>query len=106
MHVVIWEFVVRERYASEFGATYSAEGAWAELFRHDPSYLGTEVLVDRGRPLRFLTIDRWASAEAYTRFRSGHARAYAELDRRCEAWTESEVFLGEFADGRATMAAP
>ena len=106
MYVVIWEFVVHERYASEFVATYGSDGAWAELFRLDAGYVSTELLVDRGRPRRFLTIDRWASAEAYARFRNEHASAYAELDRRCESWTESEVFLGEFAEGRATMAAP
>jgi len=95
-HVIIWEFRVRSHHVHEFLAAYGSDGTWAALFRRAPEYLGTELLRDRDDPLRFLTIDRWTSADAFTRFREQHAQQYAELDAKCADWTESERSLGTF----------
>lgn len=91
MYVVLWRFRARVGAERAFEATYGADGAWARLFRRDPAYLGSELL--RGSDGTYLTIDRWASCEAWTAFREREAAAYGELDTRGRALTESETPL-------------
>ncbi len=93
-HVLIWEFRVRADREAQFEETYGPAGAWVKLFRTAEGYLGTELLRDPEIRRRYLTIDRWASPEAFTRFREGHAAEYEALDARCEPLTEAETPLG------------
>jgi heme-degrading monooxygenase HmoA len=96
-HVLVWEFRVRAGCEEKFEATYGPRGGWAELFGRAPGYLGTELLQDTVEPRRYLTIDRWQSAEAAARFRETHADQYAALDAECERWTEGETKLGAWS---------
>jgi heme-degrading monooxygenase HmoA len=93
-HVILWEFVVREGCEREFEAAYGPRGAWAALFGKSPQHLGTELLCDTTAPRRYVTIDRWASADAFARFRKDHTAEYDALDARCGAWTEKEARIG------------
>jgi heme-degrading monooxygenase HmoA len=93
-HVLIWEFRVREGHVAEFETTYGPDGAWAVLFRRARGYLGTELFRDPDDARRYLTVDRWESAEAFARFREAHGAAYEALDARCERWIEVETPLG------------
>ncbi len=94
MHVVIWEYVVREGCAAPFEEAYSPSGAWAKLFAHSEEYLGTELVRDDDNARRYLTLDRWTTASALARFKEDHALEYARLDAMCEGWTERETRLG------------
>lgn len=96
MQIVVWEYFVSDGKRDEFQRVYSAGGAWTELFRKHPGYLGTELLHDANRPSRYVTIDRWTSEEAYRSFREDHRDEYASLDAQCEALTESETLIGYF----------
>jgi heme-degrading monooxygenase HmoA len=96
MYVVIWEFRVRQGQARAFERAYGPDGAWARLFLQGEGYLRTELLRDARDERRYLTLDRWRSAEAYERFRAEQRETYAALDQRCEALTEHETFLGAF----------
>ena len=96
MHVVIWEYQVRADHVAEFERVYASEGAWAELFRKSEGYLGTELLRDSNDPLRYVTIDRWTSSEAYDLFFATHKQDYDALDSYCQDLTERESFLGTF----------
>lgn len=93
-HVRIWEFFVHEGHEAEFEAVYGPRGAWATLFASGDGYLGTELLRDAANPRRFLTIDRWTTPEAFSRFHETHAAEYAALDVQCEPLTERETQLG------------
>jgi heme-degrading monooxygenase HmoA len=68
-HVIVWEFRVRAGHEAVFEAVYGAGGDWARLFAKSPDHRGTELLRDASTPGRYLTIDRWASAEAFGEFR-------------------------------------
>ncbi len=92
----VWEFDVGENSQREFEKIYGPAGAWAQLFRRSPGYLGTELLRDLGHPGRYLTLYHWNSREAFERFKHDHETEYAALDQRCDKLTEREVFLGEF----------
>src|ERR1700735_604632 len=93
-YVILWEFQVHKRCQREFEDAYGASGAWAVLFRKSGDYRGTELLCDASAPGRYLTVDRWTSAEAFDKFRRTHAAEYQALDAHCEALTESDGALG------------
>ena len=93
-YAILWSFRPRPEGETAFRESYGASGAWAELFRLDETYLGTDLL--RASDGRYLTIDRWASESAYRAFLDRHASAYAALDARCAALTLEESWLGGF----------
>jgi heme-degrading monooxygenase HmoA len=92
----VWEFVVRSDKVGEFERHYSATGTWAELFRKSPGYRETLLLRDVRQPNRYLTLDRWDDIESRQAMRQKSAREYEEIDRMCEAFTETEKDLGVF----------
>lgn len=92
----LWEFTVLPSRQAEFESHYGPEGDWAELFRRAPGYLGSELLQDRSDPLRYLTVDRWESLEAWRAFRSRFAAEYERLDRQFEGLATREAPLGEY----------
>jgi len=85
MFVVVWHFEIAEEKVAAFEAAYGPAGAWAQLFRASPNYLGTELLRDAYIPGSYLTIDRWASEEDFRAFRKDHDPEYESLDRTCDA---------------------
>jgi heme-degrading monooxygenase HmoA len=100
MYVTIWEFSVRPGSESEFEKIYGPEGDWARLFAGGAGYQGTEVLRDQEQgderdATRYLTIDRWSSAQAFADFRSKFGAQYEKLDARCECLTTREACLGK-----------
>jgi quinol monooxygenase YgiN len=79
-------------------ATIPVRGAWAELFRKNTGFCGTELLRDAENPRRFVTIDRWESMEAQAAMRGRFAKEWEELDRKCEVFTELERRIGVFEE--------
>jgi heme-degrading monooxygenase HmoA len=96
MFVVVWQFEIAEDKIASFEAAYSPDGAWAQLFRTSPEYLGTELLRDAYITGNYLTIDRWASEEAFRAFRKNHDAEYETLDRACDKLTSHEVRIGAY----------
>jgi heme-degrading monooxygenase HmoA len=96
MFVVVWQFEISEDKIAAFEAAYSPEGAWAQLFGASPEYRGTELLRDAYIPGNYLTIDRWASEDAFRAFRKDHDREYETLDRACDDLTSREVRVGAY----------
>jgi heme-degrading monooxygenase HmoA len=96
MLVVVWQFEIAEEKIAAFEAAYGPEGNWAQLFRSSPDYLGTELLRDAYISGGYLTIDRWASEEAYRDFRKANDAAYEALDRTCDELTSRETRVGAY----------
>ena len=96
MFVVVWKFDIAEEQVAAFEAAYGPQGAWAELFRTSPDYLGTELLRDAYIPGSYLTIDRWASEDAFRAFRKDHDSEYESLDRSSDALTSRETRIGAY----------
>ena len=96
MFVVVWQFEIAEEKVAAFEAAYGPAGAWAQLFRASPNYLGTELLRDAYIPGAYLTIDRWASEEDFRAFRKDHDPEYESLDRTCDALTSRETRIGAY----------
>lgn len=98
MYVILWEFVVRAEKVHAFVAAYKSGGAWAQLFAQSDGYLGTELLssTDTSQEPTFLTIDRWQTAEDFTRFQEQCGGEYRALDTQLEGLTVRERKLGTF----------
>ena len=96
MFVVVWQFEIAEEKVVGFEAAYSPEGAWAQLFRTSPEYRGTELLRDAYISGSYLTIDRWASEEAFRAFRKDHDADYEALDRSSDSLTSRETRIGAY----------
>jgi heme-degrading monooxygenase HmoA len=97
MFVVVWQFEITEEKIAAFEAAYGSDGTWAQLFRSSPDYQGTELLRDAYKPGSYLTIDRWASEEAFRTFRKGHDADYESLDRSCDDLTSRETRIGAYS---------
>ena len=97
MFVVVWQFEVAEEKIAAFEAAYGPEGAWAQLFRASPDYLGTELLRDAYISGSYLTIDRWASEQEFRAFRKAHDAGYESLDRSSDALTARETRIGAYS---------
>ena len=95
--VVVWEFRVTPGLRGRFEQVYGPTGAWARLFERDSAYRGTKLIRDVKEAGRYLTVDSWASEEAYDAFKQTHADAYHVLDTECESLTERETEIGRFA---------
>jgi heme-degrading monooxygenase HmoA len=96
MFVVVWQFEIAEEKVPAFEAAYGSDGAWAQLFRTSPKYLGTELLRDSYIPFTYLTIDRWASEDDFRAFRKDHDPGYESLDRSCDSLTSRETRIGAY----------
>ncbi|GAB3347614.1 antibiotic biosynthesis monooxygenase family protein [Lysobacter tyrosinilyticus] len=96
MFVAIWEYEARAGCEAAFEALYGSDGEWVALFREYDGYVGTELLRDVGHSNRFVTIDRWSSADAYAAFLTAAKPRYAQIDARGDALTLSERCLGRF----------
>jgi heme-degrading monooxygenase HmoA len=96
MFVVVWQFEIAEEKIAAFEAAYGPEGAWSHLFRQSPEYQGTELLHDAYDSGKYLTIDRWASEQAFRAFRKQHDTEYETLDRFCDALTSRETRIGAY----------
>jgi heme-degrading monooxygenase HmoA len=101
MYVTMWEFLVRPGSEDEFQRVYGPDGEWARLFASGAGYLGTELLLDGEQgdgsgAKRYVTIDRWSSAEALADFRLEFGAEYEQIDARCESLTMRETHLGSF----------
>ncbi|HEY6942239.1 antibiotic biosynthesis monooxygenase family protein [Dokdonella sp.] len=94
MVATIWRFRVQPDRTDAFERAYGPRGDWARLFERAEGYAGTELLKLHGEPATWLTIDRWRSEGDYERAKALLADDYAALDRRCEAYTCDEAWLG------------
>ena len=97
MHIIIWEFTVREQYIQEFISDYGSNGSWASLFRRAEGFLGTELLCSSHQANVFLTVDRWESATCFDNFQARFGAEYKTMDTQLEGYTLSEKKVGVFS---------
>jgi len=93
--VRIWDYDVPDESMAAFRVAYGAQGAWAELFRRAPGFLGTELYRDGNRSDRFLTIDRWRNEQNWRSFQAAFGSAYEALDARLDGLAVAERALFE-----------
>ena len=119
MYVIVWQFQATPGRERAFEDAYGPDGDWARFFGRSSGFQGTELLraapepsdetehadasegtddaEDAGQSGRgYLTIDRWASADAYAAFNEQYADQYEEMDNRFLELCAVEVCLGHF----------
>jgi heme-degrading monooxygenase HmoA len=94
--VIALVFRYEARDPEEFAAAYGPEGDWAQFFRTGRGYIGTELLHDVEEPERYLVIDRWESAEAYTAFLAEHNEQYLRRSDETRFLYVQELRFGTF----------
>ena len=92
----IWQYKIQPDLRPEFLAAYCPGGEWTRLFARDPEYIETQLLQDAAASDQYLTIDYWKSQRARDAFRKTCASEFNALDEKCEAFTQSEIFIGDF----------
>lgn len=92
----IWEYTVNPVRQADFLGAYRPHGDWAQLMSRHPGYLGTTLLGDVEKNTRFVTVDYWVSKSDRDAFREEYSVDFEQLDRKCEQFTTSETFLGDF----------
>lgn len=93
-HIRLWQFRPPPAQEAAFKTAYGPDGDWAQLFRRDSGFLGTELW--RGEEGSFLTVDHWQDSAAFERFQRDAVEAYRALDRQLEGIAGEEIFLGAF----------
>ena len=96
MYAIIWEYQVKAECSAQFEKVYASNGTWAELFRQGKGYISIELLYDEIHPQKYITIDRWDSAEDHEAFCTKYRKEYETLDAQCERLTEHETLLGKW----------
>ena len=96
MFVALWEFEVKPGCEERFQKMYGREGDWAKLFRSDANYQKTRLLHDPAHPAIYVTLDFWASQQAYETFVASHTAEYERLDGAGEKWVLRERKIGWF----------
>ena len=96
MFVTLWEFEVKPGCEERFQKAYGPQGDWAKLFRSDAKYQETRLLHDVTRPGVYLTLDFWASQQAYEQFMASRTAEYKALDAAEEELTLGERKIGWF----------
>ena len=91
----VWEYEVAAEHEAEFLSHYAPDGSWVRLFRRAHGYVETQLLRDRRRAGRYLTVDRWIDESDYLAFRRDFAAEFEALDRACAALTRREAHLGD-----------
>jgi heme-degrading monooxygenase HmoA len=97
MHLIFWQFEVKEEKRREFVSACGPDGDWAKLFRQAEGFESTELLQSVTDPCRFMTVDQWADANSFANFKKRFAEKYAALDERCSELTVTEQKLGTIA---------
>ncbi len=98
MHIIVWEFTVREQHIQQFISAYGSNGDWANLFRRAEGFLDTQLLRSSREPDIFLTIDRWESVGCFEIFQKRFGAEYKKLDAQMEIYTSSEREVGVFSE--------
>ena len=94
--VSIFEYEVEPAGRERFERAYGPDGEWAAFFRTGDGYLGTELHRSEGDPARYLVLDRWTSAEAYSAFLDEHRSEYDDRSRATAALYRREIVVGRF----------
>ena len=81
---------------ADFERAYGADGEWAQFFRQGVGYIGTELLRDIVEPDRYIVIDRWESAEAYSAFLVAHGDEYLRRSEEALFYYVQELRMGTF----------
>ena len=93
---VVWEYLVKEEETENFISVYSSDGEWAQLFKKYPGYIKTELIRETLNSQRFITIDYWASLDAYLSMQQKNKADYNVLDKKCQSYTTHENKIGIF----------
>ena len=81
---------------AEFVAAYGPDGVWARFYGGCDEFLGLTLHQDADDPLRFVTVDRFATPDARARWVRARQAEFDAIDRAWADATVEETFVGLF----------
>ena len=105
MFVILWHFEVKPGNDAGFQKAYGPDGDWAQLFRRDAHFRGTQLLHDSSQDHCYFTLDFWLSEIAYRAFLAAHRSAYDQLDTTFAELTLRERHVLSFEIAPAVLQA-
>ncbi len=94
MYIVLTEFIARENKAAEFEDYFGSAGKRAETLRNGEGFMSTELLKDKEVKLRYVTMDRWVSKDAYDDFGIEFENENSDLAKAGEEFSSKQVLIG------------
>jgi heme-degrading monooxygenase HmoA len=85
--VRVWRYRVDPQLREEFEREYGPEGSWATLFATAAGFVETTLFRETHSPTTYLTVDRFASKQAWRQFRADNDAAYTALGERLDHLT-------------------
>jgi heme-degrading monooxygenase HmoA len=89
--LILREFEVKPGGEERFESVYGPSGAGTRLFRRDPGYQSTLLLLDPSRPRIYLSLDLWHSESAFESFYKANLNAYQAIDGSTEQWLSRDI---------------
>lgn len=94
MYIVLTEFVAKEGKVAEFEDYFGSAGKRAEVLQNGEGFMSTELLRDKGAKLRYVTMDRWVSKDAYDDFGIEFESENSDLVRAGEELSSKQALIG------------
>jgi heme-degrading monooxygenase HmoA len=92
---VLTEYTVEQEKLPDFLAAYHPTGSWPLFLKQADGYLQSRLLADDEHENVYVSIDRWATKDAYNTFTS--ADAYRELDLQLQSVAGVKRRIGGYA---------
>ncbi|MHA2090975.1 MAG: antibiotic biosynthesis monooxygenase family protein [Candidatus Kariarchaeaceae archaeon] len=92
----VWKYQAKPEFKSDFEKAYGPSGDWSQLFTKAEGYIKTELMHERDNPDWYITVDYWESYDAVQVFRKKFSQEFLVLDEKCERFTNTEIYLGDF----------
>jgi len=93
---VFFRYRVHPAQTRAFEHAYGVNGPWVALFKRHPGFIRTRLFRQKTGADVYLTIDVWASKQAYDDFRSENADEYRRLDAQLAMLKLEEHLLGYY----------
>lgn len=94
MYKVVWRYVVPLENQPQFELAYSADGAWATLFKQSEDYLGSRLNKSEIEGNTYILIDSWNAKDNYERFLQINKQEYQRLNEKFQNLYNEEERMG------------
>jgi hypothetical protein len=96
VYIYIWQYDIYPDFRSDFLFSYGPTGERVKFFKKGDGYLKTELLTDKQNKFKFITIDYWINSQQYAEFLKKNELEFTEIDKKCDAFTKSELKIGDY----------
>lgn len=94
MFIIVWKYIIRAEYRSDYIDTYKENGKWSRLFKKSKSYKYSKLFHKDEN--EYLLIDAWDNEKTYSDFKKKYFEQYRSLSDEAASLYEIEEKIGEY----------